>query len=184
MRRILLRFENLQQITGSEDLSVILLTDRDRKRVLTVVCDADITRQLLIRLHGKSEHTRTMLPEALLQLLPSRYEMMIVGVYDGQYQVMLMDAENGNSVRIRTSDAVLLSIISHVPLYIEERLMAYQSVPFDEHASGVSIPINSMDTQRLKAALRNAVEEENYELASQLRDEINRRHPQSKSTKE
>lgn len=183
MHRILLRFENLQQITGSEELSVILLTDSARQRVLTVVCDAEMTHQLLIRLHGRSEHTRTMLPETLLQFMPSRYEMMIVGIYDGQYQVMLMDVENGNSVRIRTSDAVLLSIISHIPLYIEERLMARQSVPFDEHATGVSVPINSMDTQRLKVALRNAVEEENYELASQIRDEINRRRPQSKSSK-
>ncbi|MBQ9357271.1 MAG: bifunctional nuclease family protein [Prevotella sp.] len=175
MKRILLRFENLQQIAGSEELSVILLTDEARRRVLTVVCDTDMTRQLLMRLKGSSSINRTMLPEALLQLMPSTYEMMIVGVYDGQYQVMLMDMENGNSVRVRTSDAVLLSIISHIPLYIEERLMDRQSVPFDENANGVAIPINSMDTPRLKAALRNAVEEENYELASQLRDEINRR---------
>lgn len=165
----------MQQIAGSEGLSVILLTDEPRRRVLTVVCDADMTRQLLLRLSGNARVTRTMLPEALLQLLPSRYEMMIVGVYDGQYQVMLMDIENGNSVRVRTSDAVLLSIISHIPLYIEGRLMDSQSVPYDENANSVAIPINSMDTPRLKAALKNAVEEENYELASQLRDEIKRR---------
>ena len=177
MERILLRFENIQQIAGSDDLSVILLTDTERQRVLTVVCDIEMARQLLIRLRGNKELTRTMLPEALLQLLPSRYEMMIVGVFDGQYQVMLMDMANGNSARIRTSDAVLLSIISNVPLYIEKRLMEHQSAPFDEHAQGVAIPINSMDTPRLKAALQNAVDEENYELASQLRDEIKRRKP-------
>ena len=177
MRRILLRFENLQQIVGSEELSVILLTDEARERALSVVCDAEMSRQLLIRLQGKRSVTQTMLPEALLQLLPSSYEMMIVGVFDGQYQVMLMDTVSGESVRVRTSDAVLLTIISHVPLYIEERLMAQQSLPFDEQATGVAIPINSMDTPRLKAALKNAVDEENYELASQLRDEINRRKP-------
>ena len=165
----------MQQIVGGEDLSVVLLTDEDRKRALSVVCDADMSRQLMMRLHGKREICRTMLPEVLIQMLPSTYELLIVGVYDGQYQVILMDVESGDSVRVRTSDAVLLSIISNVPLYIEERLMARQSVPFDEHATGVAIPINSMDTPRLQAALRNAVEEENYELASQLRDEINRR---------
>lgn len=165
----------MQQIAGSEELSVILLTDEARRRVLSVVCDGDMTRQLLLRLKGNASVNRTMLPEALLQLLPSKYEMMIVGVYDGQYQVMLMDIESGNSVRVRTSDAVLLSIISYIPIYIEERLMERQSIPYDENATGVAIPINSMDTPRLKAALKNAVEEENYELASQLRDEIRRR---------
>ncbi|MCR4602133.1 MAG: DUF151 domain-containing protein [Prevotella sp.] len=175
MKRILLRFENLQQIVGTDEVSVILLTDMERKRALSVVCDADMTRQLLIRLKGSKELCRTMLPEVLLQMLPSSYEMMIVGVYDGQYQVMMMDVERGDSVRIRTSDAVLLNIIADVPLYIEERLMSQQSVAFDENASGVAIPINSMDITRLQAALQSAVEDENYELASQLRDEIKRR---------
>ena len=175
MHRTLLRFENLQQIVGGDDLSVILLTDEARQRALSVVCDADMTRQLLIRLRGSRDICRTMLPEVLLKMLHSSYEMLIVGVYDGQYQVMMMDTASGESRRIRMSDAVLLSMISHIPLYIEDRLMKQQSVAFDEHATGVAIPINSMETERLKIALKNAVEEENYELASQLRDELKRR---------
>ncbi len=175
MQRTLLRFESIQQIQGSDQLSVILLTDEPRRRALSVVCDMDMARQIVMRLHGRKDVCRTLLPEVLLQLHSPSFEMMIVGVYDGQYQVMLMDTDNGNSVRIRTSDAVLLTIISHVPLYIEERLMAQQSTPFDEHAQGVAIPINSMDTKRLRVALQHAVDEENYELASQLRDEIQRR---------
>ena len=118
-----------------------------------------------------------MLPEVLVRLLPSDLEMLIVGVYEGQYQVMLVDTATGNSLRIRMSDAILLSIISKIPLYIESRLMRRQSMAFDENATGVAIPINSMETDRLRIALKNAVEEENYELASQLRDEIKRRKP-------
>ena len=175
MHRILLRFENLQQMMDNEEMSVILLTDEARKRTIPIVCDADTTRQLLLRLQGNREESRAMLPEALLQLLPSSYEMLIAGVFDGQYQVVLMDTMNGNSVRIRIGDAVLLSIISHIPLYIEERLMSRQGVPFDEKARGVQIPINTLDKARLQVALDHAVEDENYELASQLRDEINRR---------
>ena len=175
MKRIQLRFENLQRIAGDEALAVILLTDVSRQRELSVVCDANMCYQLQMRLQGNKAVCRTMLPEALLQLLPSDYEMTIVGVYNGQYQVMLTDTQSGESVRVRTSDAVLLSIISQIPLYIEERLMARQSTPFDENAKGVSIPINTRETHRLRAALKEAVEEENYELASQLRDEIRRR---------
>ena len=165
----------MQQLVGSEELGIVILTDETRQRALSVVCDADMTHQLMLRMKGNREVCKTMLPEVLLQMLPSSYEMMIVGVYDGQYQVMLMEMEHGQTVRIRISDAVLLSIISHVPLYIEERLMQRQGVPFDENAKGIAIPINSMDTPRLKIALKNAVEDENYELASQLRDEIKRR---------
>ena len=175
MKRTLLRFENIRQIVGTDELSVVLLTDLEQRRTLSVVCDQDMTKQMMMRLNGKREVCRTLLPEVLVKLLPSTYEMMIVGIYDGQYQVMLMDTQSGESQRIRISDAILLSLISKVPLYIEDRLMERQSVPFDEHASGVSIPINTMDTARLKLALKSAVEDENYELASQLRDEIKRR---------
>ena len=175
MKRTLLRFENIRQIVGTDELSVVLLTDLEQRRTLSVVCDHDMTKQMMMRLNGKREVCRTLLPEVLVKLLPSTYEMMIVGIYDGQYQVMLMDTQSGESQRIRISDAILLSLISKVPLYIEDRLMERQSVPFDEHASGVSIPINTMDTARLKLALKSAVEDENYELASKLRDEIKRR---------
>ncbi len=174
MQRILLRFENIQQVVGSEELSVIMLTDEARQRAVSIVCDQEMTRQIMLRL-SKPSISRTMLPEVLLQMLTSHYEMLIVGIYDGQYQVLLMDIEGQQSVRLRISDAVLLSIISNIPLYIEERLMQRQCVPFDENATGIAIPINTMDTKRLRQALHHAVEEENYELASQLRDEINRR---------
>jgi hypothetical protein len=74
------------------------------------------------------------------------------------------------------SDAVLLTLIcDDIPLYIEENLMKRQCVDYDPKATGIAIPINTMDRRRLNEALRQAIEVENYELASHLRDEINRR---------
>lgn len=177
MKRVRLRFENMQQIVGGDGIALVLLTDMERQRALTVICDEPMMQQLQLRMKNPSL-CRTMLPEALLSLLPSSYEMMVFGLYDGQYQVVLMD-ETGNTARLRMSDAVLLTLISNIPLYIEEGLMASQSVPFDENATSIAIPINTMDMKRLKNALQHAVEVENYELASRLRDEINSRlaHP-------
>ena len=175
MKRTLLRFENLQQVVGGEGLSIIVLTDTERKRALSVVCDEPMTQQLQIRI-ANSKACRNMLPETLLSLLPGSYEMMICGLFEGQYQVVLMD-DLATSVRLRMSDAVLLSVMSDIPLYIENNLMERQCFPFDENAQSIAIPINTMDLPRLKSALEHAVENENYELASQLRDEIKRRHP-------
>jgi hypothetical protein len=174
MKRVRLRFESIQQVVGSNDLAVILLTDELRLRAISVVCDPPMTRQVMLRLQSP-EQSANLLPEALVQMLPNEYEMMIYGVHDGQYQVVLQDKDFEKSVRLRMSDAVLLTIISHIPIYIEEMLMRQQCIPFDEHANGVAIPINTMDTPRLNLALQRAISDENYELASQLRDEINRR---------
>jgi hypothetical protein len=174
MKRVRLQFENIQQVMGSDELAVILLTDENRRKALSFICDEPMTRQILLRL----EHPHScgnMLPEALLKMVPAKLEMMIYGVHNGQYQVVLADEQFETNALIRMSDAVLLSIISNVPIYIESELFNRQSIDFDQHASGVAIPINTMDVTRLNMALQRAVEEENYELASQLRDEINRR---------
>lgn len=175
MKRTLLRFENLQQVVGGEGMAVILLTDKERKRALSVVCDEPMCQQLQMRI-ANPKACRNMLPETLLSLLPASYEMMICGLFEGQYQVVLMN-ELGDSVRLRMSDAVLLSLISKIPLYIEDNLFERQCFPYDEQSQSIAIPINTMDLPRLKMALEHAVENENFELASQLRDEIKRRHP-------
>lgn len=174
MKRTLLRFENIQQVVGGDGLAIIMLTDMERKKGLSVICDEAMAQQLQMRVHNP-EGCRNMLPETLVSLLPLSYEMLICGLFEGQYQVMLMD-ELGDSVRIRMSDAILLSVISHIPLYIENGLMERQSFHFDESSQSVAIPINTMDLDRLKTALSHAIDNENYELASQLRDEIKRRH--------
>ena len=167
MKRTLLRYDSLHQVTGASDLWVIVLTDEERQNAISVVCDADIAVQLKVRINAP-EISKILLPEALVQLLPSTYEMLIVGIYDGQYQVMLMDTQNGESVRLRMSDAILMSIISKTSLYIEDGLMK----PCEDFTKGVAIPINTMGMDYLKQALDKAVEEEDYELASHLRDEI------------
>ena len=123
MKRIQLRFENMQQVVGSNDISVILLTDENRERALSIVCDDMLSRQLLLRLQSP-DSCKTMLPEALLQMLNGSHEMMIYGVHDGQYQVVLADTEFERNARIRISDAILLMVISDIPLYIEETLIS------------------------------------------------------------
>ena len=99
MKRTLLRFENIQQLVGAETLSVILLTDELRMRGLTVVCDQQMAAQLQMRIDNP-KNCHHLLPEVLVSQLSAKYEMMVCGVYDGQYQVVLMD-EIGNTSRIR-----------------------------------------------------------------------------------
>ena len=150
----------MQQVKGGDGMGVIILTDMQRMHAITVVCDEPMMQQMYQRAQNPAL-CKAMLPEALVSLLPSGYELMVFGLFQGQYQVVLM-SNKGDSARLRMSDAVLL--------------MIRQSTPFDETATGIAIPINTMDEPRLQMALKNAIDEENYELASQLRDEIKRRN--------
>ena len=73
------------------------------------------------------------------------------------------------------SDAVLLNVISRIPLYIDENLMRRQCTPYDPEIRGISIPINIIDEKRLNQELKRAIEVEDYRLASYIHEEILRR---------
>jgi len=86
-----------------------------------------------------------------------------------------MNSENCSIRQLRLSDAVLLHVIAGVPMYIDQKLMQSQSVPFQADMEKVSIPINALDNAKLQEELDKAVEEENYRLASYIQEELNRR---------
>lgn len=170
-----LKFENLQQAKSNDQVAFVQLTDMASKRVITIVCDDAMTQQIKMRLcHLPVCHL--LLPEVLAdQLSAEDYELQICDLDDGQYQTFLVDNVRRTSRKIRLNDAVLLTLISDIPLYISRDLMERQSFAYEENAHSIQIPINTMDVERLEEALRNAVEEENYLLASKLRDEIKKR---------
>lgn len=60
-------------------------------------------------------------------------------------------------------------------MFMEEKLFIRQGVPYESGKSKVALPLNALTSEMLEDALRKAIENENYELASNLRDELNRR---------
>jgi protein-arginine kinase activator protein McsA len=63
---------------------------------------------------------------------------------------------------------------------VEKSLMARQSVRYSAKAQGVAIPVNTLNSEMLETALQKAINEENYELASQIREEKLRRSASKK----
>ena len=102
-------------------------------------------------------------------------ELFVYNIVDGQYKVILTDNRQSTSVRIRMSDAVLLTLISDIPMFISEPLLEQQGTPYIEGSKNLSVPLNSLSNAMLDEALGMAVRSENYELACRLRDEKQRR---------
>lgn len=171
-------FKGVSEIVGTEDLGLLILTDEAKERQITIVCDKAMAVQLELRIK-KIPITRIMLPEVLCRMLKNNggldYELLIDNIIDGQYRTILYDKETMDPLLIRASDAVLLSIVANIPLYIEAGLMRRQSVMYNENAKGVSLPVNTISDEMLQVALDKAIADENYELASHLRDEKKRR---------
>lgn len=178
MKRERLFYKDLSEIVGSNGFSVIRLVDIDEQRALSVICDKAMTEQLTIRMNRvPSRHQ--MLPEVLADMLFSEgkanFELMVYDIVDGQYRVSLLNKRTLSIRAIRMSDAVLLHYITQVPIYIEEGLMVRQCSPYSPDTTGISIPINTIDTERLNQELQRAIEAEDYRLASHLHEEIQRR---------
>ena len=187
MERTQLVFREISQIVGGEGLSVALLTDLSGERAVTIVCDRLMAEQMALRMNPHSSTAR-LLPEVLVNMLmsdnltPDDFEMVVYDVLDGQYQVTLLNKQTLTLRSIRMSDAMLLSYISRIPLYIDSQLMARQSTPYTPHASGISIPINTIATERLNDELERAIQAENYRLASMLHEEIQKRRNNLKNS--
>ncbi len=178
-------FKGVSEIVGTEDLGLLILTDEAKVRQITIVCDKAMAVQLELRIKN-IPITKIMLPEVLCKLLKKQdthdYELVMDNIVDGQYRTVLYDKETMEPMIIRASDAVLLSLVGDIPLYIESGLMLRQSVPYNENSRGVSLPVNTISDEMLQAALDKAIADENYELASHLRDEKKRRNKRNEKT--
>lgn len=172
-------FKGVSEIVGTESLGLLIMTDEAMLRQITIVCDKAMAVQIELRVK-RLPTTQLMLPEVLCKAFmvstAQRFDVYIDDIIDGQYHTLLNDNFTLDSLQIRASDAVLLSLVSEVPIYIDSQLMKRQSVPYNKYARGVSLPVNTISDEMLQAALDKAIADENYELASHLRDEQKRRH--------
>lgn len=179
MSRTELVFNGISEIVGGNGMAVIVLTDVERRRALNVVCDDMMKNMIGIRMSNISLRYNH-LPEVMLQMLMdnadvSRYEITIHDIVEGEYKTMIMNVDTLNSYAIRLSDAVLLSCISKIPIYIDDELMHKQCSFYSEKTNRMAIPINTLSTDKLEEELHKAVEEEDYRLASLIKDELNKR---------
>lgn len=187
MKRVRLNFKGVSEIVGTEEVGLLILLDEGEQNQLSITCDRLMLEQFMVRMSHVPVSDK-MLPEILWQTIRTignfHFEIIVNDIVDGQYKVFLRNVDTRDEIYMRASDAVLLSYISDVPIYIDARLMSQQSVPYRKEAKGLSLPVNSLTDEMIVSALDKAIHNEDYELASSLRDEIQRRKKQKGDTDE
>lgn len=127
-----------------------------------------------------SKSNSQMLPEVLVSMIQYmtniHLESYIYNVYDGEYRALIVDQRTGTTFRVRAADAVLLHVVNrHIPLTVDSALWMHQSMPFRKDGQNVALPINTLSIPMLKDALNRAIEEERYEAAKFIKEELERR---------
>ncbi len=115
-------------------------------------------------------------------------EVQITKFHEGIFYATLV-CDNGVSIHeidSRTSDAVALSIRFHCPIFTTEEIMSQAGILFEEEEPSSDNLDSSSDDEiyadfrnlsltELDEELQKAVDDEDYEKASLIRDEIRRR---------
>ncbi len=104
-------------------------------------------------------------------------QVLIHSINDGTFCSRIFFEQGGDVKEIdcRTSDAIALALRAGAPIYIDDELLNRMCIR-DESNGAISVPITAADEKTLRAAMERAVQEENYELAMKLKEELDSRH--------
>lgn len=176
--KVQLEFRGISEIIGNSEIGIIVLFDKAETMQIAIVCDELMKRELQLRVKKKKE-CNTMLPEILSNMLTLQYgckfQIIINDIVDGIYRAMIVNTETLQPVSLRAADAVMLHLITKAPLYATMRLMRRQAVPVVPGSPTMALPYNALSDSMLKHAMESAVEQEKYEMASTIRDELRKR---------
>ena len=117
-------------------------------------------------------------------------EVVIYNLVEGVFFAKLVCFKDGklSEIDARTSDAIAIGVRFKCPIYTFESILSSAGILLDENAElsldTISSPeetaliqtsISTLNINELEDQLEDAIENEDYELASRLRDEINKR---------
>jgi bifunctional DNase/RNase len=118
-------------------------------------------------------------------------EILIYNLVEGIFYAKLICTDGSKDVEIdaRTSDAIALAVRFNCPIFTYEFILKSAGIVLDDESlptlEQISAPVEeitnseseyqSKSTEELKNLLQSALDNEQYELASKIRDEINTR---------
>ena len=138
--------------------------------------EAQAIKVMMVNYQAPRPLTHDLFPTLTLHLGATLKQIVIYKAKDGVFYSYLYFDKEGEEFKIdaRTSDAVALALRYKCPMYTTESIMDSEHL-HDMGKGKFSVPISSVSLQMLKEALQSAIEKEEYEQASQLRDEIRKR---------
>lgn len=184
-KKIALKVIDISNSLAQANAYALLLQEAEGERQIPVIIGSVEAQAIAFKLKGfKSPRPFTHdLFVSFSQLFRVELtEVQIYKVVEGVFYSYLFFEQDGNIYRLdsRTSDAVALALRFDCPIYTTEAILRTESIR-KEDGGKFSVPVSAVGIPVLREALKKAVSDENYELASQLHDEIRRREEQEKN---
>ena len=177
-------YKGIFSIPEADDVCLITLTDEGEKRALYIVLEKEVANE--IKMHEKMmEDADCQLVDVFSKVLKDEgavhYRIVFEGILNQGLKAKLVNTIPDASYDIRPEMAVLLSLKSDFEMCTSLDVLQKFSTPYNKNVMSVALPIMSLPDSLLHKALEKAVEEENYEGASFIRDEMKRRSGKTKN---
>ena len=174
-----LKIHDMSTTLYPADAYALVLEEVDGGRKLPIIIgqqEAQAIKVMMMKYQPPRPLTHDLFPTLTMHLGATLKQIVIYKAKDGVFYSYLYFDKEGEEIKIdaRTSDAVALALRYKCPMYTTKSIMESEHL-HDMGEGKFSVPISSVSLQMLEEALQSAIEKEEYEQASQLRDEIRKR---------
>jgi bifunctional DNase/RNase len=190
MKKIKLDIIGMSYSQSQSGAYALILGEVDGERRLPIIIGGFEAQAIAIELE-KMQPTRPLTHD-LFKRFANAYNILIKEVIINKFsegvffsELVCNDGTGEKVIDSRTSDAVALALRFNCPIYTYESIMAVAGVVMDEETSEEKAKESTDEISEeeyskytmveLKKMLEKAVENEEYEKASLIRDEMNRR---------
>jgi bifunctional DNase/RNase len=191
MDKIKLEIIGMSYSQSQSGAYALILGEKNGKRRLPIIIGGFEAQAIAIELE-KMKPSRPLTHDLFKRFADTFHialqEVVINKFIEGVFHAELVCLDGNQEYRIdaRTSDAVALALRFHCPVYTNEKIMSAAGIVVEDKKSSTireeikkeaeeASPFESLSMTELKSMLSKAVEKEEYEEASRIRDEINKR---------
>ncbi|TAH40635.1 MAG: hypothetical protein EYC69_10360 [Bacteroidetes bacterium] len=198
MKKIKLEIQGLAYSQTQSGAYTLILGEEKGKRRLPIVIGAFEAQAIAIELESMTP-TRPLTHDLFKNMAHSFAiqveEVLIYNLLEGIFYAKLIcnNGEKKEEIDARTSDAIALAVRFNCPIFTYEFILAQSGIVQDDAAIGEGLQeqmdqpapssatklseseLGTTSTEDLKDLLKRAIDEEAYERAGRIRDELNKR---------
>jgi len=179
MKEVELKIHDMSSTLYPADAYALVLEEVDGGRKLPIIIghmEAQAIKVMMVNYLPPRPLTHDLFLTVTRQFGIELKKILIYKAKDGVFYSYLYYDKDGEEYKIdsRTSDAIALALRYKCPMYTTEDIMETEHL-HDLGEGKFSVPITSVSVELLEDALQKAIDKEDYETASQIRDEIRKR---------
>jgi uncharacterized protein len=196
MEKIELKIVGLSYSQTQSGAYALVLSERNGSRRLPIIIGGFEAQSIAIELE-KMKPSRPLTHDLFKTFTESFririVEVVIYNLIEGVFYSKLICDKEGERIEIdaRTSDAIAIGIRCGSPVFTYEHILSSAGIQLEdeiageqeeevekeeENKAGVTNELTSLGNDELEALLKEAIEAEDYERASEIRDEMKKRN--------